>query len=667
MICHTPLRASTLFFTCALFATMQTHAQDLGTFNAEVFDPVTISLSSDTWAGNAYDLDATATFTHTPTGQQITRGLYYDGGDTWRLRFTGLDSGEWTFQTNSADADLSGRTGKVQVTANADARGFLVTSGTKYAWQVGSQNNLDATPYTVYMNRRSPTLQTNPGYGGDTDIVNTWGGPANADNRASYIQQAKDHGTNAIYLNVSNQWFKNGVRGWDGLTSEDLNPDQAVFSAIEDLITDAHAQGVNVHIWSWGDNADDRRWIPPPVSQVGTEGGINGTADRRIQRYIADRLGALPGWSMGVGFDLFEWTDQDQVSDWANFLDQRMGYVHPFSARGLPFEGPDGTEDDAPQHFVDSYASFLRRGQILETDGSAPIDDGGPDSYYLTLEDLQNDGQRPIIYEERHGYQRHWTDDNKIDWPTTSMDGTRRLFWWWTMAGGAGGWIGFYPDDNPASAAGPYPNPEQLRTHTRFFEDRFFLDSTPALDLVAEGDNLVDGLSRTYALASASENLVIYFAEDTDSIDLSKLDIEEIVSITAVHTQREYNELLFNKDYLVDGVWHAPLGISADWALAVQLALDVISADLNGDGVIDVTDLNLAIGNFTGSDVTTSMTRAQGDLDSDGDIDNADIGVILGQLTAPLDAETIASFNVPEPTSAALLATGGLLLARRRR
>lgn len=74
--------------------------------------------------------------------------------------------------------------------------------------------------------------------------------------------------------------------------------------ALDFLISEAHAAGVNVHFWAWGDG--DRQWLPKPVSDDFLEGGNNGPGDRRLQRYIADRLGPLPGWPIGYGFDLSE-------------------------------------------------------------------------------------------------------------------------------------------------------------------------------------------------------------------------------------------------------------------------------------------------------------------------------------------------------------------------
>jgi hypothetical protein len=284
-----------------------------------------------------------------------------------------------------------------------------------------------------------------------------------------------------------------------------------------------------------------------------------------VQRYIADRLGPLPGWSMGYGFDLFEWTNQQQVSDWANFLTDRMGWDHLLSARGLPLLGPDGKENSAPPTFVDGYASLRRNGQVLQTDSNAVsgADDGGPDRFLEAREDVLNDPARAILYEERHAYQRYWAGGGPA-WPTTSMDGTRKLVWWWTMAGGAGGWIGFYDENSTASGDGPYPNPEQLQTHHTFWADRFELDMEVNNDLTGGPQE------RQYALQSPSTGAIVVFAEDADSIRLNLSDFPHDFQAVLVDTEAAYAEIglgqLAPTTELID---LTSRGRPRDWAVAL--------------------------------------------------------------------------------------------------
>jgi hypothetical protein len=86
--------------------------------------------------------------------------------------------------------------------------------------------------------------------------------------------------------------------------------------------------------WAWGD--ESRKWTP-----IGVGEGINGKEGRRLQRYIAARLGPLPGWSMGYGFDLHEYISKNELRSWQNYLHNRLGWQHLLSARATDLQSGD--------------------------------------------------------------------------------------------------------------------------------------------------------------------------------------------------------------------------------------------------------------------------------------------------------------------------------------
>ncbi|MEO0587285.1 MAG: hypothetical protein AAF078_06550 [Planctomycetota bacterium] len=153
-----------------------------------------------------------------------------------------------------------------------------------------------------------------------------------------------------------------------------------------------------------------------------------------------------------------------------------------------------------------------------------------------------------------------------------------------------------------------------------------------------------------------------------------------------------------------------------DATLTVTLVPEpVLLGDLNGDGVLDIDDLDLL-----GSNIGTGTTEAEGDLDGDGDVDTddltalltglgtvagdanldqlvdtSDLAILAGNFDTSVDSYALADFNldgvvdtpdlailagafgtdlsgaavapaIPEPTTLVLLGAAAPLLLRRR-
>ena len=471
-------------------------------------------LKNSSWQGNPYDVLATATFNHEDNVTQHTTELFYIGNDTWQFRFTGTKIGDWTFHTESEDSDLDDHTGKVAVKPNPDpaARGFLTHAGNQYAIQTGNDTQLEAYPFAVFMDGTRYLSR---------DFQN-W----NEQTIQAHCSLAKSNGFEIIFVHVNSQWFKKGALRWDEHDSE--NPDRETFDRLEQIVITAYQQGCRVHFWAWGD--ESRRWTP-----MGVPGGINGEADRRLQRYIAARLGPLPGWTMGYGFDLHEWTNERHLNGWAEYLHEHFGWQHLLAARGVPLRGESN---------IRSYDGFGRSVAVTTTPH-------GPRNFQEIVADLAEDLDHPHLYEERHSYLRKGF---QLD-----MDGTRRLLWWETMAGGMGGFFGFYPTSSSAHAGHPYPNPEQLKTHHTFWHKhkRLRLGMAP-----------VDGLTKNgFTLADKSNRHLIFYGEDTAEIhmDLSRMTTAQ--EAVAVDTKQQYTEIPLGRLSARKQTWTPPY--TSDWAIAV--------------------------------------------------------------------------------------------------
>ncbi|MBS3735387.1 MAG: DUF5060 domain-containing protein [Phycisphaerae bacterium] len=469
------------------------------------------TLKNPSHDGNPFDLVAKATFTHVSGKETRVTEMFYAGEDTWKFRFTGTRTGKWTFITQADGADgttndpeLHGREGGIDVAKHPDAsmRGFITHRGNKFARQVLSPDDLEGFVPATYMNQRK---FGNPEGKGWTDITPTATDP---DTREAYFDEVEAHGCNGVFFHVIHQWLRAHALGHDD--HDRVNPDLETFAALDTLIIAAHQRGLYVHLWAWGDSG--RKWTPD-----GLPGGINGEVDRRVQRYIAARLAPLPGWVMGYGFDLREWTREEDLQSWAEYLHARMGWRHMLWGRDRFNEELDAK----------SYAGY------------------GVRTYDEIVEKLESDSDRPHLFEERDAYLRN---------DSLSQTGTRRFMWRQAIAGGAMGFWGHYPKGYLDK--GDYPHPEQFVCLRTFWDGRFLLDMQRAGDLT-------DG----FALATPDQEHLVFYKEDTEKITMDLSDMDGPQPAVAVDTTKAYREIDIGPLKPGEHTWKAPH--KSDWAIAV--------------------------------------------------------------------------------------------------
>jgi hypothetical protein len=88
----------------------------------------------------------------------------------------------------------------------------------------------------------------------------------------------------------------------------------------------------------------------------------------------------------------------------------------------------------------------------------------------------------------------------------------------------------------------------------------------------------------------------------------------------------------------------------------------MIDGDLDGDGFVGITDLNIVLGAWNQN--VTAGDPMMGDPSGDGFVGIEDLNVVLGNWNAGTPPSAVA---VPEPAGLMLLGTGGLLWLRRVR
>jgi len=492
--------------------------------SANLYAPVEWSVTNPSYSGNPFDLPATVTFTHVATGETRTASMFFDGGNTWRYRFTGDLPGEWQYTSTSGDPELNGLSGSVKVAATPPAgsagNGFIVPQGTQWAGQRGATAQPRPFVPQLAMYPSTPSVfdpQVNPNRI-DQDIQ-------------TFMVQ---HGFNGFHVaQIAGRWFD-----YDADTavvnSSMQNPDPRTFRALEALIERVHEAGGMVHIWAWGDQ--ENLQTPKNLS-----GGVNGAVDQRLQRYIAARLGALPGWTMGYGFDLNEWAQIGQIEQWAQRISGDGAWPHLVGARPA---GPNtGTNHDAyaPWNENLSYASYEHHKPTYDVYRAA-----------LTVESGGEPLDKPVMSEDRFRI-RDWDKDY-------TMVEVRQGLWRSTIAGGVANiWGNLSDGRSNETGSAAFPEPQWVRTYADFFavEGRFTLDMVAAPQLVGEG---------AYALLDSKTGRIIVYAESTDRIELT-LPAGAHYRVTAVDALNPYAAVKMPDAWSDGSSEFVDLAQVSDWAL----------------------------------------------------------------------------------------------------
>ena len=456
-------------------------------------------LENATFRGNPYDVVATATFVHEGSGEKRTTGMFYAGEGTWRFRFTGTRAGRWTFATASEDPDLAGKKGTVAGEPNPGVAGFVTKFGNKWG-RLGTDRAF--VPQLVMFAEPN-------GYYRKPKVID-----------AAIQTFLVEHGFNGFHTPVCGRWFDIDEQRSDRIRSRDPSPDPRTFEALELLITKTHAAGGMVHLWAWGD--DSRRWTP-------TRWGKNGTVDRRLQRYLAARLGPLPGWTMGYGFDLWEWVKEEDLRGWHRHLHEQLGW----------------------SHFLGGRAHKNRLTQICEGLDYAGYEQHRPDykTYVATIETRPD---RPAFSEDRFRI-RPSTRYRDKDY---DMARTRRGLWHSTMAGGVANIWGHLDRQSGGVGSIPYPKPHWIKTCSRFFRDRFRKD-------MRRDNGLTDGV----CLTRPGRRHFVFYKEDAASIRMDLSAMAGPQTAVAVDALEPYAELDLGTLPPRRQTWKAPH--KSDWAIAV--------------------------------------------------------------------------------------------------
>jgi uncharacterized protein DUF5060 len=467
--------------------------------------PLEWELKNPPYEGNPFDLVAQVNFVHQSSGEKIATEMFYTGKDTWRFRFTGTRPGRWHFTTNSKAAALHNKQGTITVAENSQGRGFVTSFGNKWGWS--GTGKVFVPQLAMYS---SPEVYSRKPDKIDRDIQ-------------TFLVE---HGFNGFHTSVFCRWFDINQESSNDLP-KDPNPDLRTFEALELLIRKTHAAGGMVHIWQWGD--ESRRQTPIRL------GGKNGKVDQRLQRYIAARLGPLPGWTMGYGFDLDEWVKQDDLKQWHAYMHQHLGWPHLLGGRSV-----------GPNH----YKPGVKFPQIYEGLDYSGYEQHRPtyEAYVAALEARPN---KPSFSEDRFRIRPRGYPEKDYN-----LALTRRGLWHSTMAGGVANIWGKIDPERGGEGLVSYPKPEWIKTYSLFFQYRFLKDMVRN-NIITDGRCLMQPTKQHY----------VFYKENAGELRMDLTQMKSAQKALAVDALKTYQEIDLGKLQPKNQTWKAPY--KSDWAIAV--------------------------------------------------------------------------------------------------
>lgn len=259
------------------------------------------------YSGNAFDIDAIATFSD---GKDV--GLFYDGGRTWKLRYMCTEPGTYNFSVSSGNSSLNGLSGTVVCSDTVGSPGPLVPGGPNqslfYDPAIGQ-------PVIPAWGMIPSILWDNP-----TDAqMNQW-----FDNHiASRDGTAGAHFRGAHFQGPANGWYDHTCDGTRA-GCDSLSPDPETFRRYETVFARLAEYNAFAHFWMFWDCQRDKcdKFHNDRKAQL------------RLRKYIARRWGAISNWMVGEGFDNFEDDSTEYANQWYRDLTEHMPWFHFIGMRG---------------------------------------------------------------------------------------------------------------------------------------------------------------------------------------------------------------------------------------------------------------------------------------------------------------------------------------------
>lgn len=346
------------------------------------------------------DLHAKAEL-RTPKGQTRKLLLFWDGGNTWKLRISPNQTGQWRYTVRSKDPALDGKSGSFTCEPS-DRRGSI-------------QPMAGFPQHFQYQNSDGMWFLGDTAWALFTDNIDE---KHNRSAAEQYLRTRATQGFNVVHSMMLSEagWVNSGGPPFHNVQIEEVNPEY--WQEVDRRVAYANSQGIVVGLaLAWGDKRKQEpfAWRMFP----------NLEARKRYARYIAARYGAYDVYFLVSG----EWHAEVRTRpSTESKMKQEFGAI-----------GDELHAADSHQRMVGIHP-MTKHGSVREFNDAAWMSFGDYQQNYRDLHARLLESRRfnkPVVNSEYGYYLRDRDGNGTPDKDnSTSLESMRHATWDLVMAGG---------------------------------------------------------------------------------------------------------------------------------------------------------------------------------------------------------------------------------------
>lgn len=420
------------------------------------------------------EVEATATFT-TPKGETQIIPLFWDGGKTWKLRFSPNMAGNWKWSVQSNDPGLNNQSGAFKALAAQSKGGIKVNP--KYPAHFIYQ---DGTPFWLFGDTHWTLYNHIPEEKVDRNSVK------------QYIDKRAQQGFNYIHSNLLSRGKNEGGLAFENLSAETLNP--VYWQEVDARIKYLNKKGITPMLFlSWSqDRGSQHDWKAFP----------NQDARLRYARYIMARYSAF-----NVAFTVAgEWNEYGNKALYQTIAQEMVKFDPHQRLIGIhPGETSYSVADFAQEDWM-SFGDYQQSYTNL---------------HQRVLGSLKSN--KPVVNSEYAYYLRDQNEDGKVDKPNSgTLDEIRHATWDIVMAGGyfVTGWgttyFGGIRDPGPFNVNDPKNQDweAQIQQLPKLFKSLDWWKFKPL-------EKRLKGEGTHYVLGNENQQYIVYVRDTNKPLSLS--------------------------------------------------------------------------------------------------------------------------------------------------